>query len=136
MTDYFKDLLPLALEYGMSTKEFWEDDPELFWAYRFSYLERIRREKEMFNERAWLQGAYFYDAVSVALSQAFGDKKAQYRDTPYELEQDKNREETPKQNLLEEQLKARAKKIEELLGGKKNDKQLANNSNNKCSKSK
>ena len=108
----------------------------MFWAYRFSYLEKMRREKEMFNERAWLQGAYFYDAISVSLSQAFGDKQAKYRDEPYNLYGKEKQKETPKQNLLEEQLKARAKKIEELLGGKKDEQQLKNNSNNKCSTSK
>ncbi len=32
--------------YGMSVKEFWEEDPDLFWAYRFSYIERIKFENE------------------------------------------------------------------------------------------
>ena len=119
----------------MSTDEFWKQDPELFWAYRFSYLERIRREKEVFNERAWLQGAYFYEAISVALSQAFGSKTAMYRDRPYNL-YGKEQTTTPKQNILEERLKARAKKIEKLLGGKNDEQQPKDHSNDECSTSK
>lgn len=104
----------------MSIKEFWEEDPDLFWAYRFSYLEKARREKNLFNERAWLQGAYFYEAISVSLSQAFGDKKAKYSDVPYDLE-GKKKVEIPRRNTLEEQIKARAKRIEKLLGDSKNE---------------
>ena len=37
----------MAITYGMSVKEFWEDDPDLFWAYRFSYFEKIKTEQEM-----------------------------------------------------------------------------------------
>ena len=56
----------MAITYGMSVKEFWEDNPDLFWAYRFSYYERLRINQEIFNNNAWLQGAYVQDAVSVA----------------------------------------------------------------------
>lgn len=73
----------MAITYGMSVKEFWEDDPDLFWAYRFSYFERVRAEQEMFNNNAWLQGAYFYEAVSVALCNAFSKQKVQYSKQPY-----------------------------------------------------
>ena len=33
----------------MSIKEFWEDDPELFWAYRFSYIQTKKQEQELNN---------------------------------------------------------------------------------------
>ena len=116
----------------MSVKEFWEDAPDLFWAYRFSYLERKRRERDFYNEQAWLQGAYFYEAISVALSNAFSKEKTQYRSEPYDLYSDKQKE-TPKQknNILEEKIKARAKQIEKLLGGKKDGQKTTDNSNSK-----
>ena len=78
-----------------------------------------------------MQGAYFCEAISVALSQAFGNSSAKYRDKPYDLEGNKEnkQEETPKQNLLEIQLKKRAKKVEKLLGGKKNEQRIKDNSN-------
>lgn len=105
----------------MSAKEFWEDDPDLFWAYRFSYINKIRQEQEIFNSNAWLQGAYFYEAISVALSNAFSKQKISYCDKPFELN---TKQTTPKQktSLLEEKLKARAKKVEKLLGGNTNGK--------------
>lgn len=110
-------MLPYALEYGMSVKEFWEEDPDLFWAYRFSYINKQKREQELNNVQAWLQGAYFYEAISVALSNAFSKQKIQYRDKPFELEQQSEENKKPKQNLLEEKLKARAEKIQKMLGG-------------------
>lgn len=106
----------------MSQDEFWKQDPDLFWAYRFSYINKKKRENELYNNRAWLQGAYFHEAISVALSQAFGKGTLKYTDKPYDIYgTNRKREESPKQNLLEERLKQRAKKIEDLLGGKKNE---------------
>ena len=73
----------MAITYGMSVKEFWEDNPDLFWAYRFSYFTRLKSEQEIFNNNAWLQGAYFHEAVSVALCNAFGKQKVKYSEKPY-----------------------------------------------------
>ena len=123
MTDYFLDLLPHALHYGMSIKEFWEEDPDLFWAYRFSYVEKIKEQQAMQNTGAWIQGAYFYEAVSVSLSNAFGKgRRITYRDKPYELNGSSMKTTSstngePKLSKLDEQLKARALKIEKILGG-------------------
>lgn len=103
----------------MSVKEFWEDDPDLFWAYRFSYINRKKQEQEEINTHCWLQGAYFYEAISVALSNAFSKNKIEYRNQPYDFNSsDKN----PKQNTLDAQLKERAKQIQNLLGGNNNGK--------------
>ena len=104
----------------MSAKEFWEDDPDLFWAYRFSYINKKKQEQEEANVNCWLQGAYFYEAISVALSNAFSKQQTQYRDQPFDLSgTSKVKKQNPKQNSLEIQLKERAKKIEEMLGGNK-----------------
>ena len=73
----------MAITYGMSVKEFWEDNPDLFWAYRFSYFTRLKSEQEIFNNNAWLQGAFFHEAVSVALCNAFGKQKVKYSEKPY-----------------------------------------------------
>ena len=58
----------MAITYGMSVKEFWEDDPNLFWAYRFSYYNKMTDKQEIFNYNAWLQGAYIYEAVQGLLT--------------------------------------------------------------------
>lgn len=73
----------MAITYGMSVKEFWEDNPDLFWAYRFSYYERLKTEQEIFNNNAWLQGAYVNEAVIVALCNAFSKQKVEYSKQPY-----------------------------------------------------
>lgn len=110
-------MLPLAIEYGMSVKEFWENDPDLFWAYRFSYIQRLKREQEEANTRAWLQGAYIYEAVSVALSNAFTKTKSTYSKEPYSLTKEESRE---KELInLQSRLKNRVAQVQKVFGGEK-----------------
>ena len=74
----------------MSNKEFWEDDPDLFWAYRFSYIRKQKEEGNLINYVAWLNGAYIYDAVSVAINNAFSKQKIDYPSKPYEEEKEES----------------------------------------------
>lgn len=70
----------------MTAKEFWEDDPALFWSYRISYIRRKKNEQEVQNSMLWLQGAYFYDAVTKALANAFSKgKKYTYLEKPLDF---------------------------------------------------
>lgn len=78
----------MAITYGMSVKEFWEDNPDLFWAYRFSYFERLNKEQEITNHNAWLQGAYFHEAMSVAIFNTFSKQKREYSKAPYGIKKD------------------------------------------------
>lgn len=89
----------MAITYGMSVKEFWEDNPDLFWAYRFSYFTKIKTEQEIFNNNAWLQGAYFHEAITVALCNAFGKQKIKYSEKPYGFERAENTEEQKKKQI-------------------------------------
>lgn len=73
----------MAITYGMSVKQFWEDNPDLFWIYRFSYFEQLKSNQEIFNYNAWLQGAYIHEAVSVALNNGFSKQKVEYSKQPY-----------------------------------------------------
>lgn len=61
--------------FGMSSKEFWEEDPKLYWAYRTFYLKMIETEQkekyEMMKYSAWLNGNMTCTAVSIALNNAF-----------------------------------------------------------------
>lgn len=109
----------MAIEYGMSVREFWEEDPDLFWMYRFLYVNKLKRKQENDNVNAWLQGAYIFEAVSAALSNAFSKKTIQYRNVPFELESSTNK--NVKQERLEAQLKERAKQLQKLLGGATNE---------------
>lgn len=108
----------MAITYGMSVKEFWEDNPDLFWAYRFSYYTKLKNEQEIFNNNAWLQGAYFHEAISVALCNAFSKQKVEYSNKPYELNK---KEETKEQqsNALVEKLKGRVTQVQTILNNNK-----------------
>ena len=118
LTDYFYYLLPLAITYGMSVKEFWEDDPDLFWAYRFSYYENLKYNQELFNQQAWLQGAYFHEAVSVALCNAFSKSKHTYSDKPYDLySKEKTQEEMSQE--LQAKITSRITQVQNLFKNKK-----------------
>ena len=70
----------------MSMKDFWENDPELFWAYRFSYCNKLKRENEEKNYNAWLQGLYFFEGVSIAIANSFGKANLKYPELPYGME--------------------------------------------------
>ncbi len=107
----------MAITYGMSVKEFWEDNPDLFWAYRFSYYERIKVEQEMFNHNAWLQGAYFYNAVLIALANGFGKGNIKYPDKPFGVMESIEQIEEQKKKQLEMQvadIRARIKQVNKI----------------------
>lgn len=71
--------------FGMSSKEFWEDDPQLYWAYQTFYLKQQEMKFERDNQYMWLQGMYIYEGVSIALNNAFQKTKKSYTDKPYDL---------------------------------------------------
>ena len=82
----------------MTAKEFWEDDPSLFWSYRISYMRRKKTEQQIQNQMMWIQGAYIYDAVSKAIANSFSkNAKHKYLDKPFEF----NKEEIPKEIVQE-----------------------------------
>lgn len=108
----------MALTYGMSVKEFWEEDPDLFWAYRFSYYTKLKTEQEIFNNNAWLQGAYFHDAISVALCNAFSKSKIEYPKQPYGFEKDKKQEIKSKSAQVTAQIRGRMNEIKQLKENK------------------
>ena len=114
----------MAITYGMSVNEFWEENPDLFWAYRFSYYERKRNEEQETNFKLWLQGAYFFDAITTALANSFGKgKKHNYVEKPYCLSKEEAEEEHKKeQSKLETQIKNRIFQVQALLGKNDDDK--------------
>lgn len=107
----------MAIEYGMSIKEFWEEDPDLFWAYRFSYFQKEKRKIDNNNFNAWLQGAYIYEAVSVAIGNNFGGAKLKYSSEPYNMNlEEKSKEEQINQTVIE--LKGRIAQVQALWKNK------------------
>ena len=87
--------------FGMSSKEFWEDDPQLYWSYRTFYLKKIESETEKLNYENWLNGSYTYLAVSIALNNAFSKKKLEYPDKPLGAKIEKPK--TKLQQILEKE---------------------------------
>lgn len=110
----------MAITYGMSVKEFWEDNPDLFWAYRFSYFNKLKEQQEVFNNNAWLQGAYFYEAISVALHNAFDKNKVEYSKQPYEFNKKEKITDENKQKQIDMQvadIKARISQVNAIRNG-------------------
>lgn len=68
-TYYFVEELPLALEYGMSPHQFWEEDIDLFYAYQKAYVNRV-------HNQAHLIGLYNELAFSVTMANAFRNKNS------------------------------------------------------------
>ena len=59
------------------------------------YIEADRLRLESRNYELWLQGVYFYDALSIALSNAFaskGKKPMEYPSKPRKITRDTGRE--------------------------------------------
>ena len=44
----------------MRAEEFWKDDPQLFVAYRTSFINNKNREMEELDYKCWLQGLYIH----------------------------------------------------------------------------
>jgi hypothetical protein len=103
LSDYFFDyLFPLAIEFGMTSEEFWKDDPKLFSSYQKAYIEKEKRNNEKINYSNWLLGLYIYDGFSKSLAR-FGlnflsgkranENKYNYPSEPYDLYGEKNKRE-------------------------------------------
>ena len=91
-SQYFEDQFPFYLSIGMSSAEYWTGDPVLVRYFREAY--QLRLEQQDYN--AWQQGLYYYEALSIALSNAFRKKGApalNYTEQPYMQKQKKNKTE-------------------------------------------
>lgn len=86
----------------MSSKEFWEEDPQLYWAYRTFYFKKMEIEAEQWNYKGWLYGSYSHLGISIALNNAFNKQKLKYPEKPFEG-QKSNKEKTELQKKLEKE---------------------------------
>jgi hypothetical protein len=110
-TEVFEKTFPYYLAIGMSADEFWHGDPSLVVGYREAY----KMKQKSLNWQLWLQGLYIYDAVSVAISNAFGKKGSKKQD--YFKEPISVFEKTEEEKELEAE-RARNKLIAQLNGWK------------------
>ena len=73
------EVLPLALQYGLSAEEFWHKDKRLFGAYQRAYYTRL-------HEQSWLNGLYVNVALCNLAGNIFakkGAKALEYPNKPY-----------------------------------------------------
>ena len=108
LTQIFEDACPFYLAIGMSLREYWEGDSSLTRYYRKAY--QIKQDE--FNNNAWLQGVYIYDAISTALHNALRDPKKsrarEYAKQPYDFRRKEKTEQEKAQEVAVEQEKAAA----------------------------
>lgn len=98
---------------GMTYEQYWDGPPSIAVTYREAY----KLKRKMANEDAWLQGMYVFDAVSVALANAFGKKgagKKQYVEKPIDIfpltEKEKKRREREEMAKMESAMRAMVRK--------------------------
>lgn len=103
----------------MAVKEFWNDEPELLWAYRKSYMDKMKINNELSNYNAWLIGAYVFEGTSKSLYNAFGrsgNKPAlNYSNSPYDFSKSKEEIEQEERLKVEEQIRERNREIKRIL---------------------
>lgn len=64
--------------FGMSSTEFWEDDPQLYWSYRTFYLKQREVSSIDLKYETWLKGMFNSMATSNAIRNNFSSQKADY----------------------------------------------------------
>lgn len=106
-TEKFYEVFPYYLAIGMSYEQFWEQDCDLVKYYRRA----AQIKQDLQNQEAWLQGAYFYEALidAAPILRAFakkGTKPTPYRESPYELS---TRQDKKQQKQLQEKHDDQAK---------------------------
>lgn len=88
------------------------------------YMDKIKIKKELENQQAWLQGLYFFNAISVSLYNNFGRKEGQpaenYMESPIDFEHIKTKEEIRREQQLEmeERIRERNRQIKAMLNKK------------------
>lgn len=107
---YRNELLPDCIAVGMTASEFWNSYP----CEVEPYFKAYKKRRLMEDERDYLCGIYTYEAVAIAVSNCFKDKKhkaLEYRKKPilHEIEE-RNRplseeEKQRQRELFVEQLK-------------------------------
>ncbi len=84
-TQKFEELCPFYMSIGMTYDQYWNEDACMVVMFRRAY--ELRQEQE--NQRLWLQGAYFYEAlccVAPALRMIKPQKPKPYRSEPIPLQ--------------------------------------------------
>ncbi|MFQ9922110.1 MAG: hypothetical protein ACLRVU_01280 [Beduini sp.] len=96
LTETFYKMFPFYLSIGMNYDQYWNDDVCLTKYYR----EADKLNQERINQEKWLQGLYFYDAISTSLFNMWGRSKGKqpknYAEKPYDFNHSISEEEKKK----------------------------------------
>lgn len=114
---YFNELFPSAIMFGMSSTDFWENDPQLYWAYRTFYFKKKEYEGEDMKYNAWLNGNTQSLGTQIAIAKTFGkNQQVEYPnyDSLFEKTNNNNREnkkltEQEKRNIVQEEFNSWAR---------------------------
>lgn len=74
---YETELLPVCIAMGIQPKDFWQMNPRML----KPYYEAKKIQTDELDTEMWLMGRYVYDAVSLAIGNAFRGKNK--RALPY-----------------------------------------------------
>jgi hypothetical protein len=85
----------------MTREEFWDEDPQLFWAFWDAYEQRKDEEAREENVKAFNQGQYFMLALGQVLQFTKNPKKI-YPKKPLEMKSSKKTESKMTQQQYEE----------------------------------
>ena len=104
----------MYMNMGMTFDEYWHSDHTVYKYYRKAW--KAKREEE--NYRDWLLGAYFYNAVGIAVGNAFRKKGARvqnYLEEPFPIfpltEKEKQEKEQKELERMDERLHAWVAKL-------------------------
>ena len=82
-------MFPQAILFGMTYEQFWEDNPQLFWAYGRAYQMRKEVEQKENDVNAWNIGQSVLMALYQNSTAMFSkQKKDIYPKKPITMEQD------------------------------------------------
>lgn len=113
LSEHFEKLCPIFMNFGMTYKEFWEEDPTMAKQYLDAF--KMKQKNEIRNKEweIWKQGMYVYEAlIDVSpILHAFSKAKKPlpYPERPYGLKDDDDEEKdkiTKEQEQENERLKA------------------------------
>lgn len=113
-TRKFEELCPLYMSLGMTYEQYWDGDASMTVMFRKAH--DLKQEQE--NQRLWLQGAYFYEAllcVAPALRLVKPRKPAPYRSEPIPLVSEKYRESSRENEDRKKQSDEKAKAYMEMF---------------------
>ena len=107
LKELFDKAFPAYLAMGMTSAEFWEQDPALVLAYKKAHW--IKFEEQ--NRMAWLKGRYIYDALCAA-SPLFHDLAKQgttahpYHEEPIKFYKSEKEKQEAESDMFAKQLMA------------------------------